>query len=550
MSDQENIEEEYVEIIYEEEEDYDESSSGDDYKPQSNFLDFSILFQRQIREYNKLMVQNQAEYYNKLTVNIPSSAIPLYLQSVLSLEDSPILLTLEIVPENYSWKNLPNYSKVKHPIYDSNFVAIGLVEEFLKKFFTKDYKPKTIYKSAPYLLIFQGVFTANDLDTLIEEGYDPNIAAKALLNKNGNISEAREYIKQYPNQDIINPNTGSNVPIKIYETPLYFLVLEICDIYHDLSDHCCICHAPLNYHTVKPTICNNELCKFGFERLGIGNSLIQEMKRDPIIADLLISTFATAVGTQFLNPKPTEFTDSDMASILSSIPSVPQMTQSYNTDKELCKLIGVAAYSLLRWILFTNKSHFISLPHELILPIAAKNQFLTIISDDTKEDNFRKLRAQHGSLFLWHGSAGDRWYPILRNGLKVLSKTQLQLHGNAHGDGIYLAKKLNTSINYNSSCPNKYKNSTYIGRNVNLIALCEVIKDPSKLKDNDWCHVLTDEKNVIVRFLFNNIQTSQYDTIEKPFRKIPAMKDIIKYYSSRTQEAIAQQKREQELREN
>ena len=139
-------------------------------------------------------------------------------------------------------------------------------------------------------------------------------------------------------------------------------------------------------------------------------------------------------------------------------------------------MIGNNLFSLVKWIILSNKSHFIHLPQQMMLQqIRSPDHFLAIISSPEREYRFRALKARYGSMFLWHGSEGKRWYPILRNGLRNLSGTNLMRVGQAYGAGIYLASNASTSSGYVVNSPNNYRNSSF-GQNLTLIALCEVAK--------------------------------------------------------------------------
>ena len=49
--------------------------------------------------------------------------------------------------------------------------------------------------------------------------------------------------------------------------------------------------------------------------------------------------------------------------------------------------------------------------------------------------------------FLWHGSSGERWHSIFRNGLKNMSNIDCA-NGASYGPGIYLAKDPSMSLSY------------------------------------------------------------------------------------------------------
>ena len=65
-----------------------------------------------------------------------------------------------------------------------------------------------------------------------------------------------------------------------------------------------------------------------------------------------------------------------------------------------------------------------------------------------RSDAFEGLRAAHGSVWAFHGSRGENWFPILRNGLRNASGTALQTNGAAYGPGVYLSPAAAMSFPY------------------------------------------------------------------------------------------------------
>ena len=43
---------------------------------------------------------------------------------------------------------------------------------------------------------------------------------------------------------------------------------------------------------------------------------------------------------------------------------------------------------------------------------------------------------------MFHGSSKQNWYSILRNGIRVLSKTKYMTAGAAHGVGVYASNNV------------------------------------------------------------------------------------------------------------
>jgi hypothetical protein len=172
-------------------------------------------------------------------------------------------------------------------------------------------------------------------------------------------------------------------------------------------------------------------------------------------------------------------------------------------DVLLQSMIGEDAFRLLRWVLLSNMAHLITIPEPMRLtefPCAV--QFMTLLANPYADARFNELESKHGSVFLWHGSSGARWHPILRNGLKNASGTGLMANGDSLGSGIYMARDSATSWDYSHPWVNHYRGSA-LGPSIHAISLCEVARVPT-LHNYGWAHVLEDEEAVIVRFLFVN----------------------------------------------
>ena len=68
----------------------------------------------------------------------------------------------------------------------------------------------------------------------------------------------------------------------------------------------------------------------------------------------------------------------------------------------------------------TNRYHFSLIPTEYQLQtIQTKQQYFIKHEDITKHVNFKRLRAEKGSIFAFHGSPQENWHSILRSGLQI-----------------------------------------------------------------------------------------------------------------------------------
>jgi len=134
-----------------------------------------------------------------------------------------------------------------------------------------------------------------------------------------------------------------------------------------------------------------------------------------------------------------------------------------------------------------------------------------------RQVKFDELKANHGTTFLWHGSAPENWHGILRYGLKNASNTNLMTAGAVHGPGIYLSPQGALSMNYSrmhhqqgqqQPAPqlpgSQAQSNVFLGSTqLRLLALCEVANVPTlrePVKGQIW--VAPDEESVVTRFLF------------------------------------------------
>lgn len=82
-------------------------------------------------------------------------------------------------------------------------------------------------------------------------------------------------------------------------------------------------------------------------------------------------------------------------------------------------------YDVVRFVLSSNRLSLRHLAESELLPVpGAATQFVVLAADPKKEAAFAQLRAAHGSFFAFHGSKGENWYSIVRNGLRSMSGTR------------------------------------------------------------------------------------------------------------------------------
>ena len=457
---------------------------------------------------------------HEIKFEIPTSVLPTSMAAVYGFSDNPILFNVRLILNKLDWLRTPTLVEVTNPIFGQKFIGGPLIRDMIKDFFGPVFQPRRKYRAEQRIFVAHGQAPPKLVSDLVRQGYESKVAEHALLVCNCKIDEARNFLITGE-----APTTNSRLVLSYKQCPPIYFALELVEAILDIPNCCCICRKPLPISGIRPTICEDQLCSMSFKELGIGNSVTQEIKRDPVVADLLFSIFSGA-DFQFLDP-PQEI----QKNCWSAFQNLPPMSRlaSLNSDTELLKLIGPTSLAVLRWALLSQRSHITLLPEALkIKTIPAKYQFMTLLGSPESERDFRDLKYRKGSCFLWHGSHGDRWCSILRNGLKNATGTKLQINGSAHGAGIYLAPSSATSWGYCTPIANKYRNSQF-GTNFPLIALCEIAK-VHELKSHGWAYTLTEEKACMVRFLM--IGNFSVDTLANPPSKLPTMKDILMYHAS------------------
>ena len=487
--------------------------------------------------------------YGNLTIVIPNSFLPLSMQWSYGFLEDKTAFTIEMELDMVScWSSKPLNFNITHPVYGINFVGRILALERKKNFFKPDYKPKKFYRSTPFLLFGSVVVKKENIQNIMGKGFDESSARRALSVCNNNVDDALNLLRNG-----IFPSTNINVSERVSykECPLLYLILEICDAFYDLPDHCCICGKKVT-PGIRPGVCDAEICNFQYSTIGIGQNVTNEIKKDPLAADLLITMFGLSVSTVFCNPAPVSFKDKEILEILHNLPSCDSMAK-YENDQKLIHDIGKRAGELLRWILLSCRSHFISLKSKLKMKaFKDTEQFMALVSSPEAESAFQFLKSKYGSFFLWHGSGSEKFHSIARNGLKNYSNTQFMSSGAAFGPGIYFARSSSTSWGYTHSRKNEYNNSA-LGSNVKIISLCEIAKLPINktidvdipngenstkrytgfLKEHGYAHTLTIEPACVVRFLMvsnsKNLIDFDVDVVSNPPSKIPTLSSVINY---------------------
>lgn len=293
--------------------------------------------------------------------------------------------------------------------------------------------------------------------------------------------------------------------------------------------NCVICDKKLEFRMLKPSICDDLLCKYSYDQYGLGADVASEIQHHPDVVDLLVSiTYAASQGdARRFAPFPenvehrikvdgketvTNFGTSKspnaylITQVLNTLPPINDLVK-FKSSEELRAFLATKhdlLFPLLRWIITSNRAHLARLKtHEKITAAGSNLQFMFLSSPPEKERKFQQLKKKHGAFYAFHGSYFANWHAILRTGLRNLSNTELMSAGAVYGAGIYLAKDSGTSSGYAGAAagwPNSMFNPTMgSADNYSCVALCEVIN--AGYKANPY-YVVPVEDHVVTRYFF------------------------------------------------
>lgn len=150
---------------------------------------------------------------------------------------------------------------------------------------------------------------------------------------------------------------------------------------------------------------------------------------------------------------------------------------SCSNDTEIMEIVSQTTYCLLKNIVSEN---YFSMSSKVLDDSGNKCIYVNYTAD--VESKFSTGN------FLFHGSASHSWYPIIKNGLKVMSGTVLQACGAAHGNGIYLSDSFDFSLGYSN-----------MG---GVVGIFELSEDPSKYKKTTNIYVVPDDQCVLLRAIY------------------------------------------------
>jgi ubiquitin-protein ligase len=282
----------------------------------------------------------------------------------------------------------------------------------------------------------------------------------------------------------------------------------------DNKNFCTICANELNVKGLKKiSHCDNDNCKQQYYSIVTDNRIMDLYNQDPRVFMFLLNVFVSGLTHPKVDQtfKPFPFIP-NVNNIVELKKIIPQELQIQNhiklmdkfnlssNDIELYKKLEPNTYCIIKNAISNN---YFSMSSRENVIIDSSVIFIHINYSAEIENKFLQNH------YLFHGSSIYSWYPIIKNGLKVMSGTALQANGAVYGNGIYFSDSFQFSLGYSQ---NRGSSDTCV------VGVFEILEDPVKYKKAPNIFVIADDTILLLRSL----------VITKPHSKISG--DITNYF--------------------
>ncbi|WVR06740.1 hypothetical protein IAU60_003775 [Kwoniella sp. DSM 27419] len=301
--------------------------------------------------------------------------------------------------------------------------------------------------------------------------------------------------------------------------------------------YCLNCGLEVAIPSLRPYVCDQPLCLYGFMSLGLGPSIEHTIINHPSVVDLLLSlAHASASGTSRMEMPlhlhievPVEFGIPETKLIdelaagtmrealvwlidrvpkISGIRSHLLASNKLNTIEAPSGSIGV-----LRWVIGSCRAYLketkpdegvqVDQPSNVTVNNLAGGikQFTFVVGSPQQEKHFREEieKAQAASthcksyptLLAFHGSNVDRWHNILRTGLDFTET----VNGRAYGNGVYFASDSMTSMGTYATRSTAVRSNAHFVVN-KATALVELVNVPHSWVSSSPYYVVANTKQI------------------------------------------------------
>ena len=274
-----------------------------------------------------------------------------------------------------------------------------------------------------------------------------------------------------------------------------------------LTDYCTCCGNQLKTKGLEQiTVCLNVKCIEESFHTVIDDRICDLVIKDIILIELLLEIFIKGTthpkADKTFNPFPNIKNIKTIKQLILKLNEEKtnidiNLIKNYCSDIELYKTIGSTAYAIINNAISNNYFSLSTINNfrPEIMNIQSSIKINSIF--DSPDIKFINLNYSHEiesrfkkENFLFHGTPLYSWYPIIKNGLKVMSGTEFQANGAVHGTGIYFSDSFDFSLGY----------STRIGGK-RIVGVFEINDDINKYLKTSQIYVINDDKILLLRYL-------------------------------------------------
>ena len=282
----------------------------------------------------------------------------------------------------------------------------------------------------------------------------------------------------------------------------------------EYTDYCTICGNILNIIGFRKIQCckNKDCISLGKIKV-LDNIITNAFNKDPNLTEFLITILV--VGSS--HPK-----EEKIFKPLPDLPKINNLTEfkkllgievekdnlnpkhiiESKTDIDLYRKIGFNAYGIIINAISNNyfSMSTVNIEKELfnhsIVRLSMNNENnLNGIKTICLNYSYEIENSFTTKNFLFHGAPLYSWYPIVKNGLKVMSGTEFQANGSAYGSGIYFSDSFQFSLSYSNRTISKPYS------NIQIVGVFEINDEIDKYKKSTSIFVINNDQIILLRYL-------------------------------------------------
>jgi len=294
-----------------------------------------------------------------------------------------------------------------------------------------------------------------------------------------------------------------------------------------ITNYCTICGEPLKIKNInKIQVCSKQNCLHESISLVLDNRITELYNKDPVLCEFLIQILINGA----LHPKKEKiFKPFPIIKNINNLDMLNKLIYEENSknnlninnilesksDIELFKKIGQKSYAIINNAISNNYFSISTIQNKIIYNNIPELNSITTDFEQIKFIGFNYTYEIESSFkkknFLFHGTSLYSWYPIIKNGLKVMSGTEFQTNGAAYGNGIYFSDSFEFSLNYSITNSNT---------NIKVVGVFEINDDIKKYLKTTNIYVIDNENIILLRYLIIiNNKCNNYKSITNYFIK-------------------------------